>query len=236
MRRWLSLGLLLLLLAPPCAAQSLYGPGGLFLHPSASTPPKGRITPSFLFLPQHNPQADVTRIWLTGGLDYGLTDDLEIGAAVLKVTGGDRDPSAGGYFKYRFLRETAARPAVAVGFTGLGGGDVDTRIGFLALQKGGRVGRHSLTGHLGVQYADVVDGFSKHQFQPYAGLELGITSRLRFIAEGRPRMNQELGTPFALTLAYRAADRWTFALTWGNAGRSDRPMFGFGAGFSLGAR
>jgi hypothetical protein len=229
--------LLSLLLIGPASAQSLYGPGGLFLHPTASLPPKGQLTPSLLLLPQHDPEDHVTRTWISGSLDYGLLRDLEIGGTVLKVTAWNRDPSGGGYFKYRFLRESATRPAMAFGFTGLGGGDVDTRIAFLALKKGfGAAGRHPITAHLGVQYADVVDGFSKHEFQPYAGVELGLTSRLSFIAEGRPRMSQEFGTPLALTLSYRVSRRWHLAVTWANNGRSDEPRFGFGAGLSLGSR
>jgi hypothetical protein len=235
MSRWFTCALLVLWLAAPASAQSLYGPGGLFLHPTASTPPRGQFTPSFLFLPQHNPAADSTRIWLSSSLDYGLTDNLEIGGTFLKVTGWNRDPSFGGFIKYRFLDETETIPALAVGFTGLGFGDVNTRIGFFAARKQfNRDGRFPVTLHLGVQYVDVVDGVEKDEFQPYAGVELGLTSRLSFIAEGRPRMTGEFGTPLALTLSYRVTRNWNFAVTWANNGLSDTPKFGFGAGFSLG--
>jgi hypothetical protein len=235
--RAVTLLLLSLALAAPASAQSLYGPGGLFLHPTASLPPKGQWTPSFLFLPQHHPVQDETRIWLSSSLDYGLTDNLEVGAVFLQVTDWDHDASFGGFLKYRLLSESANRPAVAIGFTGLTGGHVNARIGFLALRKQlGAAGRHPITANLGVQYVDVVDGISRHQFQPYAGLEFGITSRLSFIAEGRPRMNAEFGTPLGLTLAYQVSDRWKLAVTWANNGLSDTPKFGFGAGFSLGSR
>jgi hypothetical protein len=223
--------------AAPASAQSLYGPGGLFLHPTASVPPKGQLTPGILVLPQHNPAFDSTRTWISASLDYGLFDDLEIGATWLKVAGWQRDPSAGGFIKYRFLRETEARPALAVGFTQLGGGDVNTRVGFLAARKQFRTGqRHPLTAHVGLEYADEVDGISRHEWRPYAGLEVGLGRRLSFIAEGRPRMRAEFGTPLALTLAYQPSERWRLALTWANNGLSDRPMFGFGAGLSLGSR
>jgi hypothetical protein len=239
MRRLL-LGLLgALLLAAPAAvsAQSLYGPGGLFLHPTASMPPKGRITPGFLLLPQHDPVARSTRVWLSTSVDYGLTDDLEIGATYLKVTGWERDGSAGGFVKYRLMRESLTQPAIAIGYTQLGGGDVNTRSGFLAFRKQFGLGkRRLLVAHLGVQYVDEADGLAKHEFEPYAGLELGLTSRLTFIAEARPRGNQEFGTPLALTLSYKVSKNWHLAATWANNGRSDEPRFGFGAGLSLGSR
>lgn len=230
-------GTLLLLSAAPAGAQSLYGPGGLFLHPTASFPEKGRLTPAILVLPQYNPQVRKTRTWLSGSLDYGVTDDLEVGAVVMKVANWDRDPSAGGFFKYRLLRERPDRPAVAVGFTQLGFGDVNTRSAFLAARKEFAVGKRRLIVlHAGVQYADEIDGLSRHEFQPYAGLELGITSRLTFIVEGRPRGNREFGTPLALTLSYKVSDNWRLAVTWANNGLSDEPKFGFGAGLSLGSR
>ena len=153
MRALTLLLLSLFLLAAPASAQSLYGPGGLFLHPTASLPPKGQWTPSFLFLPTHQPIDDDTRIWLSSSLDYGVTDNLEVGAIFLKVTGWDHDASVGGFFKYRLLSETANRLAIAFGFTGLTGGDVNAQIGFLALRKQYEAGRYPLAAHMDVQYS-----------------------------------------------------------------------------------
>jgi len=230
--------LLSLALALPGRAQSLYGPGGLFLHPTASLPEKGTAAPAVLGLPQRNPRADAVRTWISGSVSYGLLEDLELGATVVKVTNWDRDASAGGFVKWRALRESGGRPAVAVGFTGLGGGDVDTRQAFLALRRElGTVGdRRTVVGHLGAQYSDIVDGISRHQVQPYAGLEVGLGGRLTFAAEGRPRMNREFGTPLALTVVYRASRSLRLAVTWANNGMSGAPKFGFGAGYALGSR
>lgn len=221
----------------PASAQSLYGPGGLFLHPTASLPEAGRFTPSLLVLPQHNPVRDVTRTWISGSVDYGVLPDLEVGATLLKVAGWHESPSYGGYFKYRLRRESLTMPAVAIGYTHLDGGSFNTRIGFLALRKQlGVADRRLVVGHLGVQYADRVDGLSKHELQPYAGLELGLVPRLTLSLEGRPRMNNEFGTVLGVTLAYKVNDDWRLALTWANNGQSDHPLFGFGAGIALGSR
>jgi hypothetical protein len=235
--RVLAIAILSTVAVAPASAQSLYGPGGLFLHPTASFPPQGRLTPAILVLPQHHPEARSTRTWISGSVDFGLTPDLELGASVVKVAGWQRDPSAGGFFKYRLRREGTLLPAVAVGYTHLGGGDVDTQVGFLALRKQLGVGKRRLVvAHLGVQYANRIDGEERKEFQPYGGLELGLTSRLTFAFEARPRGNNEFDAPMALTLSYRVADYWKVAVTWANNGLSDEPKFGFGAGFSLGAR
>jgi hypothetical protein len=237
MRRWLGCAALAVGLMAPASAQSLYGPEGLFLHPTASVPPAGRLTPGFLVLPQYNPEVKETRTWLSGFLDYGVTDDLEIGFAAVKVFDWERDASFGGFAKYRLVRETTTRPAFAVGFTGLGGGDVDTRIAFAAARKQFGIGQNRfLVVHAGVQYVVLVDGNERDEFEPFAGVELGLTTRLSFIVEGRPRQRHDFGTPLALTLAYRVSDRWRLAVSWANNGLSDQPMFGFGAGLSLGSR
>jgi hypothetical protein len=226
-----------LLASGPVSAQSLYGPGGLFLQPTASFSPKGTITPGFLLLPQHNPRADATRFWLSSSVAYAVSPDVELGISALKVTNWEKDASFGGFGRFRLLRETGSRPAAAVGFATSGGGDVDTRKGFLALRKGlGSGARWPVTAHLGVEYVDIEDGLNRHEFRPYGGLELGLSSRLSFIAEARFRQNQEFGTPLALTFAYRVTNRWRMAVSWANNGLSDEPKFGFGAGYSLGAR
>src|SRR5947207_12191349 len=103
-----SLGLLFCL-GRPAGAQSLYGPGGLFLHPAASLPAKGTLTPAVLLLPQHNPFTGVTRTWISASLDYGATDDLEVGVLALKITAGEAEPSEGGFAKYRLVRESRNR-------------------------------------------------------------------------------------------------------------------------------
>jgi len=219
-------------------AQSLYGPGGLFLLPTASVPEKGQLTPGVLLLPQHSPVDGKTRTWESASLDYGATRDLEIGAAGLKIAGRGA-ASAGGFAKYRFLRETSARPAMAVGFSILGFGSANTQIGFLAFRKqlvGGKGNPHPVTAHLGVQYAGFLDGIRRDEFQPYGGMEIGLLPRLEFVGEARRGGRGDFATPFALTLVYRYGAAGRLALTWANNGRSSSPRFGIGAGISIGSR
>jgi len=236
----LILSLICVLIAGPVSAQSLYGPGGLFLHPAAVFPAVHKLTPSILVLPQGIPSEKGTSTWISGSLDYGARPDLEVGATAVKVTnwGDHRSPSFGGYFKYRVLQETASLPAIAVGATLLGFGHVNTRIGFAALRK--RLFSPSsgaIHGDLGLQYADVVDGEGRGDFQPFAGAEIPVTSELTFVMEGRPRLQGENGVPLALTLSERRPDsRYQFSLTWANNGESRSPRFGFGIGLSLGGR
>src|SRR5205807_9167769 len=63
--RWIRGTVLVVALAAAgrVSAQSLYGPGGLFLLPTASLPEKGQLTPAVLVLPQHSPTDGKTRTW-----------------------------------------------------------------------------------------------------------------------------------------------------------------------------
>lgn len=219
-------------------AQSLYGPGGLFLHPTADVPPKGQATLGAIVLPQRippTPGLHTNPTWGTISLDYGLTEDIEIGATNLMIT--DFSPSWGGYFKYRLLRENAGQPAVAVGFTYTGFGDNDGRAAFLAgrkqLNKGGR---HPIIGHLGIQYIDVLAGLPYDQFLPYAGFEFGLAPRWTLIAEARPRGHSDFKTSTALSLSYQYGKGNRLVATFANTGQSTIPRFGFGVGFTIGTR
>lgn len=241
MRRgqWLTLSLVILgcCVAAPARAQSLYGPGGLFLHPTAAMQERGRLTPAAILLPEHNPPKHTTWLWLSGAVDYGVTKNLEAGLTVVKITAHYGGASEGGFLKYRLLEERRDRPAVAVGFTGLGFGAADTRIGFLAARKpAGTIRKLPIYLDAGVQYVDLRDGMSLHEFQPYGGIEVAVTPRLSLSAEARPRLRHEWGTPLALTAAYRVTRNWRLAVAWANNGASDRPFFAIGAGFSLGSR
>ena len=222
----------------PALAQSFYGPGGLFLHPAATVQAEGEWTPAVLVLPQRSMwTGDDRRTWFTGSLTYGATEDLEVGIAGVGVEGWGRDPSYGGFAKFRLLREDDSRPAVAVGMTHLGGGDLDTSLAFLAFRK--QVGSSRggpIVAHVGTQFAIRVDDIKHYTWDPYAGIEAGLGSGLSFIAEGRPGTMHYKGTPLALTLAYQVNPSWRLALTWANPGHSDVPHWGFGAGFTLGSR
>jgi len=219
-------------------AQSLYGPGGLFLHPTADIPPRGQATLGAIVLPQKIPPTDGLHThptWGTISLDYGLTEDIEIGATNLMIT--DFSPSWGGFFKYRFLREDKSRPAMAAGFTYTGSGGCDTRAGFVAARKQlTQNSSHPIIGHIGLQYIDILAGLDYDQFEPYGGFEYGLAPRWIVIAEARPRGKGDFKVSTALSLSYSYGKGNRLVATWANTGQSTQPRIGFGVGFTIGTR
>jgi len=230
-----------ILWAAPAVAQSVYGPGGLFINPTAKITPTGQFEPSTLVLTEHTPYADAPNgfhqsTWISSAVDYGVSPRLEVGAAIVTITNAPDagDASVGGYAKYLLLGETVTRPALAVGATYLGGGQTGFREGFMALRK--KIPHSPVTTHFGVQYADRVDGIDKHSFEPFLGVELKLLRNWSLSAEGRPRMNGENGQPLALTLVRSTPRGYQVAFTWANNGPSSTPQLGFGIGVALGSR
>ncbi len=233
----LGMGLLVFSVAG-ARAQSIYGPGGLFLYPTADVPPQGQATLGVLVLQQRippTPPLHTNPTWGSTSLDYGLTPDLEIGATSLAIT--DFKPSYGGYFKYRFLRGNASQPSMAVGATYSRSGDNSTRSAFLALRKQLNTDpAHAIIGHVGVMYINVLAGIPYNQYQPYGGVEWGLGKQLSLIAEARPRGKGDFKTSSALSLAYRYGRGGLLVVTYANTGQSTQSRFGVGIGYTIGTR
>jgi hypothetical protein len=219
-------------------AQSLYGPGGLFLHPTADIPPKGQLTLGAIVLTQRippTPGLHSTPTWGTVSLDYGLTPDIEIALTGLGIT--DFAPSYGGSFKYRFLHESRSMPAMALGatYSESNGAETDTKAVFLAARKQLTSGeRHPITGHLGVQYIDKLAGLPYDQLLPHVGVEVGLDERWTLIGEMRPRGRSDFKTSTALSVAYKYGKGNRLVLTWVNTGQSTESRLGFGIGYTIG--
>jgi hypothetical protein len=219
-------------------AQSLYGPGGLFLHPTADVPPKGQLTLGAIVLTQRippTPGLHTTPTWGTVSLDYGLTEDVEIAITGLGIT--DFAPSYGGSVKYRFLRENRSQPALAVGatYSESTNAETDTKAVFLAARKQLTNGaRHPITGHLGVQYIDKLAGIPYDQLLPHAGVEVGLHEQWSLVGEWRPRGKGDFKTSTALSVVYKYGRNNRLVLTWVNTGQSTESRLGFGIGYTIG--
>jgi len=99
---------------PAPAAQSFFGYSGLLVTPTTEV----QSTPSFS-LGANFLSADGGSDAVVVAGEAGVYPDLELGLAVVKPE--DHDSDARFNAKYRFLGETATRPAIAAGVFGLAG-------------------------------------------------------------------------------------------------------------------
>ncbi len=123
--------ILALAIAPVQATPSYFGPSGNIMTPDDLTVSRGNFSLGYhRFL-------DLEWIGTTTDLDvyhghYGLTPDIEVGLSVVDVRdGGGSDVAFNG--KWRILRETASRPAIAVGVLDVAGNAFDDDPSFYAL-------------------------------------------------------------------------------------------------------
>jgi hypothetical protein len=234
----------------PAQAQSIYGPGGLFLNPTADFPAKGQLNPAFLVIPQEGPGVLGDRRTLTSyTLDYGVSDRLEAGITYLKVnpgSGGFEEGSSGGFAKYKLVEgRPGGRPDVAVGASLVGGGDVDARTAFVALRytpRQGQYSRHPVHLHAGLLYADKLYGIDRNDVVPYAGLDVRVARNVTAFAEvrakmeGKPSALSDVKPPNAVGLVWQPARNFKIAVAYANNGQSDRNKWSFGVGYALGFR
>jgi hypothetical protein len=229
-------------LATEAHGQSIYGPGGLFLNPTADFPAKGQFTPAFLVIPQESAALGGRRTWTSYSLDYGLSERIEIGTTYLKVNPGNppfEDGSLGGYAKYRlFEGQNGGRPDVAIGVSILGGGDVDAEVGFIAARFSPKEPdpRHPAHLHVGLLYADKLNGVTREDVVPYGGFDVGITPELLFFGEARALMEADLAPATAVGFVWTPFRSLKLAIAYANNGWSGGNKLSFGVGYRIGTR
>ncbi|RYG71201.1 hypothetical protein EON80_05590 [bacterium] len=226
-------------------AQSMYGPGGLFLNPTADFPKQGQVTPAVLVMPQRLDNGN-RLTWSSYSVDYGLTDKWELGATYLKINPGSsefKDASGGLYAKYKVLEEVPQkRPALAVGGNFLSGGDANARTAFAALRfTPTRAGAKRPVGlHLGAIYIDQLEGIKHRELSPFAGIDYTISSRLSAFAEVRSALEPESGgtngtfASRSLGVVWKPVNNFKLVLAYGSNGWNDKSsQLGFGIGYAL---
>ena len=238
------------LLVLPAQAQSIYGPGGLLLNPTADMPAKGQLSPAALALQQSGPGAVGGRRTLaTYSLNYGLTENIEIGATHVRLNptgaGTKPDPSQGASVKVRLLRgKVDGRPDVVAGASFLSGGDLDAQTGFLAARfsTGSEEPEKQTNLHFGLLYARELYGARRDRVAPYAGVDTPLTKNVRGFAEVRMRLKaddptqRDVRTPVAVGLVWNPWRNIKVLVAVANHGpsRQYRPAIGVGYTFQSG--
>jgi hypothetical protein len=230
------------------SAQSIYGPGGLLLNPTADFAPKGNLSPAALWIPSKDPAGGNKNLYSLGA-NYAATDKLEVGATYLKLApGGDKpDGSFGGSVKYKLLQGGGPctwRPDIAVGASILGGGDLDARTAFVAARftpLPDYTG-HPVHLHAGALYANKLYGGKRNDTALYVGADVGLTPNLAAFAEYRQKLKLEgtgdpdVHAPNAIGLVYKPSDYYKLVVAYANNGQSTGNRLAIGVGFTLGSR
>jgi hypothetical protein len=217
--RTLSLAVGLLLTAAVGApigahAQTLYGPGGLFIHPTAFTPPAQSLTASASWFSQQIAGQRAT--------DRLASNDLRRG-------------SVGLFLRDQLVRETGGRPAVALSASYLGS---DVKLASVAASAGYHFrsrGRTVLIGHGGLQWGWRGDGVPPaDSLSVFVGAEAPVRYGISALAEYGTRFSFDYKESSALGLMWRSKHGFSVAAGYVNVGRSSANRFFVGVGVPLG--
>lgn len=231
-----------LLLAPGVAySGGVYGPSGLFLHPTGYLPPDRRPTWGLTYFTQTRETATGKRSidWAPVFVDQRLSDRFEGGLVfVYQHALSDDLQSYGGFAKYQLSAEQDRRPALAVAVDYLSG-DLRTASAYLVASKQFGTGDHPIRAHLGyvVTRRSDLQGpggrFHETDDAPYAGLEILLTPRLRLVGEVEAKMEFYTRTPMSVGLMWSPSENVGLGVGWLNTGRSSESRFFIGVGYKI---
>lgn len=206
-------------------AQTLYGPGGLIINPTAYSNPAGYFEiNSSIF----NRQVSGSTISLYPiSATYAFTGRMEAGALYVgQLTGSRHDDLGGLYIKDAFLSESKGRPAFALigtSLTGAGTTSTLTLMGSKEITPGWHL-------HLGARYVNYSFD-SRADGNLIAGTDFMVAKRLRFIAEADSRLYIYQFGSEAFGLQYMGPVVVTVGLV---NQASNRYAFFFGVGYPVG--
>ncbi len=197
LRRFLPV--LLGLLACVAHGQTLYGPGGLIINPTAYADPKGLFQLNASFFNRQLGSATTTSFYPVSAT-YAFTDQFELGGVYL---GQFQDPEhqdrGGVFFKQGLRGESRSGPALALVGASLSGGGNLTNLTMIASKEVVR-GVRLHAGFRGVN--NTVD--NRLDGNAILGTDFSVGGPFRVIAEGDTRLHFYPVGSMAYGLQYRS--------------------------------
>ena len=232
---WLAVPFLLLSLR--AQSQTLYGPGGLFVHPTAFTPRRGVFQFNLSYFTQ-KADGETQGEYFPYSLAYSPTNRLEIGALYLHHRSGQNERDSGGAFaKLQLLADGPAHPAVALVGSILGG---EFRQGSLAAvaSHNFRRGDHVLFMlHAGLQLTRWQDNNSPSpstSLSAFTGLVIPLKYGFSLLGEVGSRFAFDNKETSGFGIQYTSRGGYMLGVGFVNTGRGDDNRFFVGVGFPSG--
>lgn len=241
--------------------QSAYGPGGLFMIPSAYTSPEGQANLGMMggregMWAPHGPHE---HFWLSTALAYGATDRLQVGFTHILIQDADAKPTWGVFGKYQLRPEKGNRPAIALSGVWLPVWHWRTEAVALSASKSFRFS-DSVTAHLhaGALHARFFNGI-KTDLHPYAplaghspsslydpsrpivrqvpfgGVDISLGKWVKITAEGRMRIiaDHPEAIPAKVGVLFTLPGNGRLGFAWGSNGLDSESSLTIGVGYNI---
>jgi len=220
----------------PSSAQTVYGQGGLFLHPSALVRPAGSVNFGVSYYTQNNsPKPDSE--WNPFSLAYGASTQLEVGLTAIH----HRAPAlgefwnAGPFARFQLWPDSPTRPAVGFATSNIPNEFRQTTISGVVSHQFGSSPAGGITLHTGVEWVRT-SGNTGHQSDAagFIGIQIPVARNLGLIGETSTKLKFERTHASAAGLIWTPPGGFSLAVGWVNNGRSNSNEFFVGAGYPIG--
>ncbi|HEV2471930.1 MAG TPA: hypothetical protein VGS41_04650 [Chthonomonadales bacterium] len=228
---------LLLLLAGhlPARGQTVYGPSGLFVHPSAYTSDRGAFGLNVSYFKQflgNGIHAD----WLPVIATYGVTRKLEVGGIYVDRRFGKFDRgSQGAFAQYQLVPDSSTGPAVALVGSFIAGDLRQTTISAVASHTFGAGSKPGITLSGGLEWARRGDiPRPADAAGLFAGIEVPVGGGFRLVGEDGTRLSFDAAPASSFGAMWSGNGSMRLGVAFVNTGRSHTDGFFVGAGYTFG--
>ena len=210
-------------------AQTVYGPGGLFIHPTAFLPEQRSPQINLSWFTQE--ANGVESRWVPASLTFFPNKRAQLGGLFVsrRLRGAER--TSGGLFaKYQLQEGGVLTPTLAVSGSYLGG---DVQQSSLSAVGSWRIpGLRGITGHSGYQWVRRADlPVSRDDLSSFLGVEVPIGPGFRLVGEMGSRMKFDRKAAAAVGVMW-SGSRLSLGVGFVNTGRSDSLHPFIGAGYT----
>jgi len=242
-------------------AQSAYGPGGLFMIPSAYTSPEGQANLGMMGSKEGMwaPHGPHEHLWLSTAVAYGATDRLQVGFTQIAFRDANAKPTWGAFAKYQLRPESGNRPAIAVSGVWLPVWHWRTEAVSLSASKTIRLSdTASAHIHVGALHTRWFQGI-KTDHHPYApteghpdspfydksrpivrqvpfvGVDVGVGKWVKLTAEGRTRLISDHpdAIPAKVGIIFTLPGNGRLGFAWGSSGLDSENSLTIGVGYNI---
>ncbi len=221
----------------PAQAQSIYSPGGLFVHPTAFVPPAHKFS-SYTAGFTQDEAGGVNNSYYPVTFTYTPTDRLQVSALAVHHQASDEATHThlGAFLKYQLLPDAATHPAFAITGSFVGHDHMESSAAAVTSHSFLRGDRALATLHLGAKW-----GRTKEQqggandFGGFVGTQVPLSRQWNLVGETSTRLKFDRSSATSVGVMYHDA-KSGLGISVGlvNGGRSSRMKFFFGVGVPLG--
>ena len=213
-------------------AQSVYSPGGLFIHPTAYTAPSHQFSVYAAAFTQDE-ESGRSQAYFPLALTYAPTDKLQVSALAVYHEGKNAAPYGhfGAFVKYQLLSDTRSHPAFALSGAYVANDELESSIAGVFSRAFTRQGRLFATLHLGVKWGRSSDGNGgANDFGGFVGAQIPLSREWNLVGETSSRLKFDRASASSVGFMYQTRKGFGISLGLVNSGRSSRmnPFFGVG--------